>query len=411
MRNRAVVQTRFPGKGECSLELVDRPVPKASPGTVVIRLTTRSVNPNDLTNIRDNKLQSLQDDHHPVIGSEGYGRIFEVGEGVTKFKVDQRVVPILYWKYYLGKGEGAWQDYVEVAEEDVVAVPSTLSDESAAQYLINPWTAYGLLSDVDVPQGMYLLQTAASSTIGRQIIQICKHWNIKTINVVRRDEYVQELKSIGADEVINSSTEDVVKRVKQITNGAGAYAAVDAVGGILTKVLFHLCNLNVHNSSTFAVSKSIIGLRAQSLVSDSIHLLVSQLANGCSIFEGLGYIIVLLVLDLSRLFMSMVFIRMQDVAASVQDGGRVFVYGTLGGWDVTVSKLDLIRNVEIKYYRLTRWLERGNNKEKVMRDVMRYLEVGVLVPNSGKKFDLEDFRAAICESERDARGGKVLLVS
>lgn len=335
MTNRAVVQTRFPGKGEGSLDLVHRPIPSASPKTVVIRLTTRSVNPNDLTNIRDNKLQSFQDAHHPVIGSEGCGHIFEVGEGVTQFKVGQRVVPILYWKYYLGKGEGAWQDYVEVAEEDVVAVPSTLSDETAAQYLINPWTAYGLLTDVDAPEGGYLLQTAASSTIGRQVIQICKHWNIKTINLVRRDEYVQELKSIGADEVINSTTEDVVKRVKQITNGAGAHAAIDAVGGILTK----------------------------------------------------------------------------DVAASVRDGGKVFVYGTLGGWDVTVSKLDLIRNVEIKYYRLTRWLERGNNKEKVMRDVMRYLEAGVLVPNSGKKFGLEDFRAAICESERDARGGKVLLVS
>lgn len=91
----------------------------------------------------------------------------QVGEGVTKFKVDQRVVPILYWKYYLGRGEGAWQDYIEVAEDDVVAVPSTLSDETAAQYLINPWTAYGLLTEVDVPEGGYLLQTAASSTIGR----------------------------------------------------------------------------------------------------------------------------------------------------------------------------------------------------------------------------------------------------
>jgi trans-2-enoyl-CoA reductase len=161
---------------------------------------------------------------------------------------------------------------------------------------------------------------------------------------------------------------DVVKRVKQITNGAGAHAAIDAVGGILTKVTTKFGTLVV-----VLVFSWVLGF---------------------------------------WLFMVLVFFTcMQDVAASVRDGGKVFVYGTLGGWDVTVSKLDLIRNVEIKYYRLTRWLERGNNKEKVMRDVMRYLEAGVLVPNSGKKFRLEDFRAAICESERDARGGKVLLVS
>lgn len=78
MSNRAVVQTGFPGEDEGSLELVQRPIPRASPETVVIRLTTRSVNPNDLTNIRDNKLKSFQDEHHPVIGSEGCGRIFEV---------------------------------------------------------------------------------------------------------------------------------------------------------------------------------------------------------------------------------------------------------------------------------------------------------------------------------------------
>lgn len=89
---------------------------------------------------------------------------------MTQFRKDQRVVPILYWKYYLGKGEGAWQDYVEVAAEDVVAVPSSLSDETAAQYLINPWTAYGLLTDVAVPEGGYLLQTAAASTIGRYVL-------------------------------------------------------------------------------------------------------------------------------------------------------------------------------------------------------------------------------------------------
>jgi hypothetical protein len=41
----------------------------------------------------------------------------------------------------------------------------------------------------------------------RQVIQICKHLKIKTINVVRRDNVIPELKAIGADAVINSSTE------------------------------------------------------------------------------------------------------------------------------------------------------------------------------------------------------------
>ncbi|CAM6040728.1 unnamed protein product [Sphagnum compactum] len=332
MSNRAVVQT-FVDNG---LEIVVRPKPIASPGNVVIRLTVRAVNPIDSRIIRENWLRNLADEHHyhPVIGSEGFGHITEVGEGVTKFKVNQRVVPILYWKYYLGKGEGAWQDYVEVAEEDVVHIPDNVSDDAAAQFLINPWTAYGLLSEIGVKEGEYLLQTAAASVIGRQVIQICKHLKIKTINVVRRDNVIPELKAIGADVVINSSTEDMVSRVKELTGGKGAFAAIDAVGGILTK----------------------------------------------------------------------------SVGNSLRNGGRLFVYGTLGGPDVVLSSADLIRDIDVKFFRLTKFVENKRNRERVMTDIMAFMDAGVLVPYAGKKYELTDFNAAIEESLKEARGGKVLLI-
>jgi NADPH:quinone reductase-like Zn-dependent oxidoreductase len=47
-------------------------------------------------------------------------------------------------------------------------------------------------------------------------VQLAKHWGIKTINIVRRDEYVKDLKALGADEVINSSTEGPFQFTKQI---------------------------------------------------------------------------------------------------------------------------------------------------------------------------------------------------
>ena len=100
--------------------------------------------------------------------------------------------------------------------------------------------------------------------VKRQFIQLAKHKGIKTINLVRRAECVSELKSLGADEVINIACEglmsifmfvlwfkivnlqgfifntifyvDITLRVKEITNGRLAYAAMDAVGGTLTKV-------------------------------------------------------------------------------------------------------------------------------------------------------------------------------
>ncbi len=58
-------------------------------------------------------------------------------------------------------------------------------------------TAYGFLETLQVPKGEYLLQGAAGSTLGRQLIAMAKERGVKTINVVRRKEQVQELLDIG----------------------------------------------------------------------------------------------------------------------------------------------------------------------------------------------------------------------
>ncbi|MCO5562518.1 hypothetical protein L7F22_016145 [Adiantum nelumboides] len=206
-------------------------------GFVIVRVTLRPVQPTDLFLIRyGHPLPHLNRPFPRVIGCEGFGIVHQVGEGVTQFQCGQRVVPLV-WLEYHQHGQGSWQDFVELEEEQVIAVPSSVSDEAAAQFFLNPWTAYGLLDDQAVPMGEYLLQTAASSSVGRQVIQIAKHYGIKTINIVRKDAWEEELKALGADEVINSETEDVVERVKDITAGKLAYAAVDAVGGSLTKTV------------------------------------------------------------------------------------------------------------------------------------------------------------------------------
>lgn len=62
----------------------------------------------------------------------------------------------------------------------------------------SPITVYGMVAEVlAVPEGEWLLQTAAGSVLGRQIIQLAKHRGVKTINVVRRPDLVDELKALG----------------------------------------------------------------------------------------------------------------------------------------------------------------------------------------------------------------------
>ncbi|KAJ7538634.1 hypothetical protein O6H91_11G057500 [Diphasiastrum complanatum] len=231
--NRAIGQRGFNAENpESALELIEKPIPSAAPGYVVVHIKLRPINPTDLVTIRTGRIARYVEGT-PTPGSEGYGIVHAVGEGVTKVNLGQRVVPFM-WEG-LRVGEGSWQEYVSVREDMLTAVPNSIPDEVAAQFVINPWTAYGMLIELGIPKGEYLLQTAAGSVIGRQIIQLAKHWGIRTINVIRRAEQTEELKELGADEVICSQTEDVISRVKAITSGRLAHGALDCVGGELTK--------------------------------------------------------------------------------------------------------------------------------------------------------------------------------
>ncbi|CAM6129999.1 unnamed protein product [Calypogeia fissa] len=331
--NRAVQPSKPKGEPLDNYVLNTLPKPTASPKNVVVRIVLRPVNPSDLITSRWGTWAHL-DLRTIVGGSEGTGIVHEVGKGVTKVTVGQRVIP-LTWSLYYSQGYGLWRDYVEVPEIDLVPVPDDMPDEVAAQFLINPWTAYGMLNRLQVPKDDYLVQTAAGSVLGRQIISLAKHYGIKTINVVRRDEQIQELKNVGADYVINSKKEDLKARVMAITKGKGAYAALDAVATESTRL----------------------------------------------------------------------------VASSVRDGGQVLVYGALSGNMVTLDLADLIRNVSVAFFLVTDYKHDLPQREKTVKAVMELLSKKIIYPTTGKTFQLEEFKEAIMETEREARGGKVLLAS
>eukprot|EP01027_Heterolobosea_sp_BB2_P017967 GEZU01025383.1.p1 GENE.GEZU01025383.1~~GEZU01025383.1.p1 ORF type:complete len:243 (+),score=99.14 GEZU01025383.1:278-1006(+) len=132
-----------------------------------------------------------------------------------------------------------WQEYTVTPAKLAIPVPDDVSDIAASQLIVNPFTAWIMVEELGVKPGEFLLQTAASSTLGMMVIQISKIKGFKTINVVRRAEQAEELKKLGADEVIVATgleTEEKQKlsyKVKQITGGKGLMYALDAVNGEL----------------------------------------------------------------------------------------------------------------------------------------------------------------------------------
>eukprot|EP00270_Netrium_digitus_P017908 TRINITY_DN670_c0_g1_i5.p1 TRINITY_DN670_c0_g1~~TRINITY_DN670_c0_g1_i5.p1 ORF type:complete len:403 (+),score=115.45 TRINITY_DN670_c0_g1_i5:194-1402(+) len=233
----AVVVTAFEGPANAvknTTVISDKPTPRVGPGEVVVRMKVRPLNPADALAVMG-LYPGFQPSSFPATpGMEGMGEVAEVGDGVTDFKIGQRVVPLLLHTLSK-KGQGSYQQYVKVRAEELVKVPDTVNDEAASQLVVNPATALAMLRQLAVPPGEYVLQTQASGALGRQLIVIAKKLGVRTINIVRRAEVKDELKALGADEVINSSDEDVVAKVKEITGGKLAYGAVDSVAGSLTK--------------------------------------------------------------------------------------------------------------------------------------------------------------------------------
>lgn len=216
------------------LKIVDVPkptLPSDDPEAVLVKISLRPINPADMFSIMGVYPGFTPSTLPAVPGLEGYGIVEDPGQ--SSFKAGQRVTG---GPFPVGAGNGTWQQYAIYPAFSLVPVPDEVSDESACQFFVNPVTAYGMLKELAIPKGEYLLQTAAGSTLGRQVIALCHHYGINTVNVVRRPEQAQELKDTllkEGDAVIVSTEEDVAKRTMEITNGAGAYGCIECVGGDL----------------------------------------------------------------------------------------------------------------------------------------------------------------------------------
>lgn len=232
-----------------------------------MHMSMRPVNPADIFSLMG-VYPGFQPKEHvskAVPGLEGVGVVAGVGEGVSNVSVGQRVVGTPF--NTVEDGVGTWQEYLVAKSSHVVPVPDAIPDESAAQLWVNPVAVYGMFDELQIPKGEYLLQTAAGSVLGRQVIQYAKHVGIKTINVVRRSAQVDELKSIGADEVIVSvNGEGVADAVKEITGGNGAYAGIDAVGGDV----FSAVGSSVRAGGTVLIYGAMSGLNATFSIIDPL---------------------------------------------------------------------------------------------------------------------------------------------
>lgn len=161
-----------------------------------------------------------------------WARIEALGPDTEGLKIGERVVVAAVPAVPGPAAAGTWQEYLVANTQRLLPVPGHLSDSSACQLAVNPLTALLLVTrELDARPGQWLLQTAAGSTVGRLVVQLCRHLGIRTINVVRRRDAVEEIQTLGGDEVICTEDEDLVQRVAEIAGPDGVRKAIDCVAG------------------------------------------------------------------------------------------------------------------------------------------------------------------------------------
>ena len=156
------------------------------------------------------------------LGIEGVGTITAVGEGVNELALGDRVMSL---------GRTNWAEEIQVSSGAVVKVPKDADVQQLSMLKVNPATAMFMLERyVNLKPGDWVIQNAANSAVGRYIIQLAKTKGVKTLNVVRRTELVEELRKIGADVVLLDG-DDLAKRVRSEVGDANIPLAIDAVAG------------------------------------------------------------------------------------------------------------------------------------------------------------------------------------
>ena len=203
------------------LQVESRPWPTPAADEAVVKMRAAPINPADLNQIEGK--YPVRAELPATPGFEGAGVVVELGANVKDLTTGALVI--------LPHNVGTWRDAVAVKAEELVVVPDGIDPVQAAMLKINPLTAWRLLHDyVDLHKGDWLIQNAANSAAGRDVIQIAHELGYKTVNVVRRADVIDELRTEGGD-VVLVDDESLREEVKNATGGASIRLGLNSVGG------------------------------------------------------------------------------------------------------------------------------------------------------------------------------------
>ncbi len=272
------ILSKIGDSGQLEVTLVDVEIPTPGKGEVLIRMEAAPINPSDMgplfgpADIAKAELKTK--DGHPVlvaqvpearlamvkprigqalpVGNEGAGTVIAAGE--------DDVSQALMGKIVAGISGAAYAQYSCVPAAGCLVLNEGTSAREAASSFVNPLTALGMVETMRLENHTGLIHTAAASNLGQMLNKICLTDGVPLVNVVRKKEQTDILKSLGAKHICDSSKESFLDDLTNAIEETGATLAFDATGGgrLANDILFAMeraesrgaSGLNTYGSST-----------------------------------------------------------------------------------------------------------------------------------------------------------------
>ncbi len=235
--------------GQLELALVDIDTPAPAADEVVVRVEATPINPSDLGLLLGpadmSKAEVSGTPDHPVVtapippallpmaaprfdesmpvGNEGAGVVVDAGSDPAAQALLGKTVAVLGREMYS-------QFRVVKAAECLLLHEGTTSVEGASCF-VHPLTALGFVETMRLEGHTALVHTAAASNLGQMLQKICTADGVDLVNVVRKPEQVELMKSIGAKYVVDSSEPTFMEDLTAALTETNATLAFDAVGG------------------------------------------------------------------------------------------------------------------------------------------------------------------------------------
>lgn len=243
------LRTEVSDTGQLTLRLQEVQFPAPGEDEVLVKVEASPINPSDLgllfgpadltqatfsgtaelpevtAQVPESLLRqiSARADQSLPAGNEGAGQVIAAGSSDAAQSLLGKTVAIL--------GGAMYAEYRVLKANQCLLMNEGVSARQGASCFVNPLTALGMVATMREEGHSALLHTAAASNLGQMLVKICLKDQVPLVNVVRKAENVELLKSLGAQHVLNSSDDDFMESLIAVLTQTNATIGFDATGG------------------------------------------------------------------------------------------------------------------------------------------------------------------------------------